>query len=155
MKYLYIECNMGIAGDMFNAALLDIVDQPQDILSKLNFLGLEGVEVKLERKSTQGIYGNYFRVIIQGEEEESLDVDNKMDGQDGEEGHSHAHGHQHNHHEHRHQHGHHHGDHDHSHDHSHHHDHDHHHGHHHDHHDQSTMNIVTIMVTTIITTTWA
>ena len=37
---------MGAAGDMLTAALLEIVDNKEEVVNKLNNLGIEGVEFK-------------------------------------------------------------------------------------------------------------
>ena len=39
MKTLYIECNMGAAGDMLMAALLELVPDPDEYVVRLNDLG--------------------------------------------------------------------------------------------------------------------
>ena len=106
MKTLYIECNMGAAGDMLMAALSELTDK-EAFLEKMNEIAPEGVKVSLEEAEKCGVMGTHARVVINGEEE-----------------HSHDH-----HHDHEHEHEHHH-EHDHEHDHGHHHDHEHHHHHH-------------------------
>lgn len=76
MKTLYLECNMGAAGDMLAGALLDLLEESEqnEVLSQLNFLGLEGVSVSLEDSTKCGIAGKHFRVLVNGEEEKSHDV---------------------------------------------------------------------------------
>lgn len=105
MKTLYIDASMGAAGDMLTAALLELVDNKEEFVKKLNSLGIPGVEYKTEISSKCGINGTHVRVEINGEEEDE-----------------HMHHHQHHEHEHHHEDDHHH-DHDHEHDHSHHHHH--------------------------------
>lgn len=75
MKILYLECNMGAAGDMLAGALLDLLDETKqnEVIDKLNHLGLEGVHVTLENSTKCGIAGKHFRVIVNKEEEKSLD----------------------------------------------------------------------------------
>ncbi|QTE69270.1 nickel pincer cofactor biosynthesis protein LarC [Clostridiales bacterium] len=107
MKTLYLECAMGAAGDMLTAALLELVEDRDAFLRKMNSIGLPGVRVEAEEAVKCGITGTHMKVTVDGEEEESLDAD----GHDHH--HDHDHGHEH-HHEHEHEH-----------------DHDHHHGHHH------------------------
>ena len=114
MKTLYIECNMGAAGDMLMSALYELLEDKQGFLDTMNGLGLPGVRVEAAPAVTSGIAGTHMKVTVHGEEEDE-----------------HLHHHEHDHdHEHPHNHEYHH-DHEHPHDHEHHHDHDH--GHHHDH----------------------
>ncbi len=110
MKTLYLECKMGAAGDMLMAALSELVDQ-NEFLTRINGMGLEGLEVNAVPSVKCGIHGTHMKVEVNGEEEVSEDV------------HEHHHEHDHDHHH----------DDEHSHDHEHHHDHDHGHGHHHVH----------------------
>ncbi len=123
MKTLYLECNMGAAGDMLSAALLELHPQPDNMLQRLNSLGIPGVTYEAEPMDKCGIRCTHLKVTVNGIEEESLDA------------HSHTHTHTHDedhHHEHGHEHGHSHGE-DHHHGHSHEHDHSHDHHHHHVH----------------------
>lgn len=100
MKTLYLECTMGAAGDMLTAALLELTEDRQAFIDKMNALGLPGVTVAAEPAVKCGITGTHMKVTVNGAEEESEDV------HDG-----------------------HHHDHHHDHDHDHHHDHEHHHHH--------------------------
>ncbi|WP_029322481.1 nickel pincer cofactor biosynthesis protein LarC [Butyrivibrio sp. AE3004] len=109
MKTLYIECKMGVAGDMLCAALLELCEDRERVLRKLEDMGIPGVTFSLLKSEKCGITGSHLEVKVNGEEEESIDVD----------GHEHDHG------------GHHHHAHDHDSDHHHDHGADHHHGHHH------------------------
>lgn len=109
MKTLYIECAMGAAGDMLTAALLELLPDKEAALAKLNAMGIPGVVFEAEPSAKCGITGTHMRVLIHGEEEESVPC-----------GHTHA---QEDHHEHNHAHEHHH---EHEHVHEHHHEHDHH-----------------------------
>lgn len=69
MKVLFLECNMGAAGDMLGAALLGIVDDKKRILEELNSIGLKGIVYKLEDMEKCGIKSNHLRVLIYGKEE--------------------------------------------------------------------------------------
>lgn len=102
MKTLYLECTMGAAGDMLTAALLELTEDRQAFIDKMNALGLPGVTVAAEPAVKCGITGTHMKVTVNGAEEESEDV---------HDGHHHEHHHDH--------------------DHEHHHDHDHEHHHHH------------------------
>ena len=129
MKTLYLECAMGAAGDMLTAALLELVEDRDAFLRKMNSIGLPGVRVEAEEAVKCGITGTHMKVTVDGEEEESLDADDDH----------HDHDHPHDHDDHDHHHDHDHDDHDHG--HEHHHDHDHEHDHHHGHHHASMADI--------------
>ena len=131
MKTLYIECNMGCAGDMLNAALYELLDDKEGYLRTMNGLGLPGLRVEAQAATTCGIVGTHMSVTIHGQEEESLDH------HDHEHHHVHDHDHDHDH-DHHHDHEHHHV-HDHVHDHEH--DHEHEHEHHHEHHHAALSDI--------------
>ena len=64
MKALYLECKMGIAGDMLSAALLELCPDKEAVLNELNSMGLEGVSFKLEKAEKCGITGSHFSVIV-------------------------------------------------------------------------------------------
>ena len=118
MKTLYLECNMGAAGDMLTAALLELHPHPEEFVQRMNELHIPGVEFQAQPAAKCGINGTHVSVTIHGEEEESQDVSLH---------HEHTHDHEHPHdHEHTH-------DHEHSHDHEHTHDHEHPHDHEHTH----------------------
>ena len=128
MKTLYLECNMGAAGDMLTAALLELTEDKQAFIDQMNALGLPGVHVASEPSVKCGITGTHMRVTVDGVEEESVDADHPHEhGHDHNHDHDHDHGHEHGH-DHEHEHAH---DHDHRHDHDHDHPHDHEHAHHH------------------------
>ena len=122
MKTLYLECGMGAAGDMLTAALLELTENRQVFIEKMNGLGLPGVHVEAEPSVKCGITGTHMKVTVDGLEEESHDVhDHEHEHHDHE---HEQHDHEHEHHDHEHEH--------HDHDHEHHdHEHDHGHGHHH------------------------
>ena len=101
---LYLECKMGAAGDMLNAALLSLVDRKKYV-DKMNSLNIPNTVVRFKNEYRNGIYGNIVEVLIDGEEEKSEDVG---DGAVAHHGHEHTHGHHshenHDHHEHHHHH---------------------------------------------------
>lgn len=101
MKTLYIECNMGAAGDMLTAALLDLFPNKEEVVAELNSLGIEGIKYELEKSMKCGITGSHMHVYVNGEEEDEHMHD-----------HHHEHHHDHKHHEHGHSHHHHSGMHD-------------------------------------------
>ena len=69
MRTLYIDCGMGAAGDMLTAALLELVEDQNAFLNKLNALGIPGVTVTAEPSCKCGITGTHVRVCVHGEEE--------------------------------------------------------------------------------------
>lgn len=68
MKCLYIECKVGVAGDMLTAALLEHVDR-EEFLSKINSLDIPKVKYEATRLSKNSVIGNKVHVIIDGVEE--------------------------------------------------------------------------------------
>ena len=118
MKTLYIECNMGAAGDMLLSSLAELTGDVKACEKELNSLGIPDVTYEFEKSVKCGIEGTHAHVAVNGVEED-------------EHMHEHAHeGHVHTHeHEHEHHHDHEENDHHHDHEHEHHHDHEHHHHH--------------------------
>lgn len=104
MKTLYLECNMGAAGDMLNAALLELHPEPEKFVERMNSLGLLGVTYKTEPAVKCGICGTHVSVKVGENEEESVDV---PDGHVHTHGHAHDHSHTHEEHHHTHEHPHH------------------------------------------------
>lgn len=70
MKTLYLECNMGAAGDMLMAALLELLPDRQRFLDTMNGLGLPGVEVTAAPAVRCGITGTHVTVTVHGVEED-------------------------------------------------------------------------------------
>ena len=95
MKTLYLDCNMGAAGDMLSAALLELLppEERPGFIDELNALGIPGVEFTAQPSVKCGITGTHMEVSVNGHTE-------------GEE---HHHEHEHHEHEHHHEHGHTHG----------------------------------------------
>ena len=52
MRTLYIECNMGAAGDMLMAALYELLDDKEGFLNVMNHLGLPGVRLEAQPGSS-------------------------------------------------------------------------------------------------------
>ena len=71
MKTLYIECKMGIAGDMLMGALYELLDEDKrtEFLDKINHAGIPGVEVKAQESIKCGIKGTHMEIKAFGEEE--------------------------------------------------------------------------------------
>jgi len=118
LKTIYIDCGMGAAGDMLMAALLELCDDVDGFLKRINDAGIPGVVVAAEPSVKCGIHGTRVRVTVDGREE-GVDVGicrgDHHHGNDS--GHNHQHG---NDHGHVHQNGndHHHNSHDHNHNHN-------------------------------------
>ena len=112
MKTLYIECNMGAAGDMLLASLAELTGDVKACEDKLNSLGIPDVTYEFEKSVKCGIEGTHAHVAVHGVEEDE---------------HMHDHHHEEHHHEHTYE------EHAHTHEHEHH-DHDHHHEHEHEEH---------------------
>lgn len=151
MKTLYLECNMGAAGDMLMAALLELLDEKEraDFLAQMNAIMPEGVQIGAEPDEKCGVTGTHVHVHIHGEEEDCGDNHHHHNH------HSHDHIHTHEHHDHEdygHTHTHEHHDHeDHSHTHTHeHHDHEAHgHMHTHEHHHHSGLGDIYRLIETM------
>lgn len=94
MRALYLDLGMGIAGDMFSAALFDLLneDQKQEYLKTVNSLGLDGVRVSAETVSSSGICGVHMQVLVHGQEEAGQDLHEKDQEIDRHEGHQLAQG---------------------------------------------------------------
>ena len=112
MRTLFIECNMGAAGDMLTAALYELLEEKEkaEFIDTMNSLGLPGVKVEAVPSVKCGITGTHMNVTVDGEEEMSLDWNgDELHGHDEEE-HHHDHDHEeHHHHDHDHEEHHHHG----------------------------------------------
>ena len=73
MKTLYLECNMGAAGDMLMAALYELLPDKPAFLAAMNRL-LPGVTVSARAAVTCGVTGTHMDVTVDGQAESSLDV---------------------------------------------------------------------------------
>ena len=96
MKTLYIECNMGAAGDMLMAALSELLPDPEAFIARMNALGLPGVRFERQKTEKCGIIGTHIAVTVNGEDEHSHDVTG-TGNRNGGHGHSHDHGQHHGH----------------------------------------------------------
>jgi len=99
MKTLYIECNMGAAGDMLMAALSELLPDPDGFIARMNALNLPGVRFERRKMEKCGITGTHISVTVDGEEEHAHDVDNGElgmgIGKSNSHEHSRDHGHEH------------------------------------------------------------
>ncbi|MFP3154401.1 nickel pincer cofactor biosynthesis protein LarC [Lachnospiraceae bacterium ZAX-1] len=88
MKQLYIECNMGAAGDMLMGALFELLDTQKqtDFLEKMNTLPLSDISLTTDRVQKCGIYGTKMNVFFKGKIEE-----HSNEGELHTHAHSHAH----------------------------------------------------------------
>ena len=71
MKILYIECSMGVAGDMLMGALYELLNDEdrKKFTDKMNSLGIEGLHVEAVPSVKCGINGTHMNVTIDGHEE--------------------------------------------------------------------------------------
>ena len=107
MRTLYIECNMGAAGDMLMSALYELLEDKDGFVAAMNGLGLPDVRLEACTATTCGIAGTHMRVTVDGAEEHEPDAPGHDHGQGHVHGHDHAHGQEHPHpHAHDHDHGH-------------------------------------------------
>lgn len=74
MKNLYFECNMGAAGDMVTAALLELVENQEYVIKRLNASGIPGVVYTAEKSVKCGVKGTHLKVTVDGIEEIVVDV---------------------------------------------------------------------------------
>lgn len=106
MKTLYLECNMGAAGDMLLASLAELTGDVKASEDELNSLGIPDVTYEFEDSIKCGIRGTHARVTVAGVEEDEHMHDHHH-GEDHE-GHHHEDGHDDHVHSHEEEHGHHH-----------------------------------------------
>ena len=69
MKRLFLDCQMGIAGDMLTATLLGLVDNSEKWIERLNQIGIPDVTYTLIPKEDKGLQGYRVAVAINGIEE--------------------------------------------------------------------------------------
>jgi uncharacterized protein (TIGR00299 family) protein len=100
MKTLYFECNMGAAGDMLMASLIELHDNPKVFLDKLNSIGIPNVVVTAEPSIKCGITGTHIKVTINGQEEEPELHHSEHQHEHSHNGHDHHHDHSHDEHDH-------------------------------------------------------
>lgn len=91
---------MGASGDMLMGALASLLDAPETFVEKMNAIGLPNTIASLEKSVKCGVVGNHARVLVGGEEEESLDDHNHDHHDHNHDHHDHDHDHDHHHHAH-------------------------------------------------------
>lgn len=91
MKDLYFDLKMGAAGDMMAAGLLELFDNPKEVVQELNGLNIPGVEFVLQDSFKCGIKGSSLIVNVKGE------VEGEHDHHDHDHEHHHDHDHHHTH----------------------------------------------------------
>lgn len=64
MKTLYLDCPMGISGDMFLAALIDLGVDPKIILRELKKLPVDKIDVEIKKVARHSITGTTFKVRL-------------------------------------------------------------------------------------------
>ncbi|MBR0089673.1 MAG: LarC family nickel insertion protein, partial [Clostridia bacterium] len=82
MRILYLECNMGAAGDMLTAALSELTENVKAFENRFNALGIPNVSLTLEKSEKCGITGTHARVTVGGEEEDEHMHDHHHDHHD-------------------------------------------------------------------------
>lgn len=107
MRTLYLECNMGAAGDMLMGALSELTVDKEAFYKRLGEIGIPDVEISWQKAVKCGITGTHVKVLVRGEEEESQDIHAHEYGHDHEVHHhhhseeaprEHVHAHEHTHH---------------------------------------------------------
>lgn len=107
-RTLYLECNSGISGDMFVAAMLDLGVKKEILERVLETIPVEGYEIKISRVKKSGLDACDFDVILDKEHENhDHDMEYLHGHGEGHHEHPHDHGEEHHHpHEHHHAHSH-------------------------------------------------
>ncbi len=106
MGTLYVECNSGISGDMFVAALLDLGADTKVLDKALNSLPVSGFDIKISDVFKSGIKAKDFDVILDAEHDghdhdmeylHGHEHSHEADGHSHSDEHGHDHGHDHTH----------------------------------------------------------
>ena len=72
MKTIYLECNMGAAGDMLMAALYELLDDKEPFRKIMQSLPLEPIEIDFQESQKCGILGTHIEVTVGGSSEDEL-----------------------------------------------------------------------------------
>lgn len=70
MRELFLDCSTGAAGDMLAAALLELYSDRDEIINRLNGIGIPGVEFSAETVFKHSVAGTHLKVSYLGCEEE-------------------------------------------------------------------------------------
>ncbi|HCB99733.1 MAG TPA: nickel pincer cofactor biosynthesis protein LarC [Ruminococcaceae bacterium] len=70
MKTLYVDCQAGISGDMFVAALLDLGASKAALQTALDSLHIDDFKIEITNTSTHGIVCTDYNVILKQDEHE-------------------------------------------------------------------------------------
>lgn len=70
MKTLYVDCQAGISGDMFVAALLDLGASKAALQTALDSLHIDDFKIEITKTSTHGIVCTDYNVILKQDEHE-------------------------------------------------------------------------------------
>ncbi|MFT8887227.1 MAG: nickel pincer cofactor biosynthesis protein LarC [Ethanoligenens sp.] len=93
MKTLYIDCQAGIAGDMFVAALLDLGVPEQTLRDALDGLHIDDFRIEITKKQTHGILCTDYNVILAHAEPDDSHAAIHTSGHMHEHTHTHIHTH--------------------------------------------------------------
>lgn len=74
MNRLFLDCNMGAAGDMIAGALIALIDDKEAFMERFNNAGIPGVTASLIPDKKCDISCWHFHVDVNGQVEESIDV---------------------------------------------------------------------------------
>lgn len=76
MKTLYLECNMGAGGKTIASALLELMDNPQDVLDKINAICGKDLKLISKKSESSGVRGTALylssKSSSKNEDEESV-----------------------------------------------------------------------------------
>ena len=96
-RTLYLECNSGLSGDMFTAALLDLGADEAVLRKALASLPLDGFDIKISRVKKSGLDACDFDVVLDAAHENHDHDMAYLYGDDHAHCHMHEHHHDHDH----------------------------------------------------------
>lgn len=65
MKALYFDCNSGISGNMTLGALLELVDNKEELIDELNKLHVDGYHIDVSTQVKNGITATHVNVVLE------------------------------------------------------------------------------------------